>query len=326
MGSCRDCLSREGIRGVPVASLPSAKTPSKTMDRFLFPTEGTRRIVLSSYHDVSMISDHLQSAANTWDGDAAAVLNKQAAKLLDDDGCSHTVAPPTALQKFVSKYKDWHDSQRQRRIGEPFTSGASGSNVLESSPAKIWGRAASNFLLAQEDAPVDFRRGPFDGAQQDRRWRQQAGQADRRESIFTEGGRGLEATDKDKLWIETYRRGIPAQKIHHKRKRPQRPASSGHDRCYRALRPFRLCEAPAGLSLSSQRERLQLSNSGVYATMLACNCVLSLPHQDIETSVRFHSNMQGHALLDASVLCFFPLLVKLPLPYNQCFILSCPTH
>ena len=30
-------------------------------------------------------------------------------------------------------------------------------------------------------------------------------------------------------------------------------ASGGHDRCYRALGPFRLCEAPAGLSLSSQR-------------------------------------------------------------------------
>ena len=36
---------------------------------------------------------------------------------------------------------------------------------------------------------------------------------------------------------------------------------SGLNRCHRALRPIRLCEAPAGLSLSSQRVRLMLFTS-----------------------------------------------------------------
>ena len=30
-------------------------------------------------------------------------------------------------------------------------------------------------------------------------------------------------------------------------------------------------------------------HSGAYATVLACSCVLSLPHHDIETPVRFHA-------------------------------------
>ena len=47
-------------------------------------------------------------------------------------------------------------------------------------------------------------------------------------------------------------------------------ASSGHDGCYRALRPFRLCEAPAGLSLFSQLVRTVAlhEHMGANATMI----------------------------------------------------------
>ena len=47
-------------------------------------------------------------------------------------------------------------------------------------------------------------------------------------------------------------------------------ASGGHDRCHRAPRPFRLCEAPAGLSLFSQRVRTVAlhEHSGTNATMI----------------------------------------------------------
>ena len=43
--------------------------------------------------------------------------------------------------------------------------------------------------------------------------------------------------------------------------------TSGHDRCYRALRPIRLCEAPAGPSFFSQRVRTDAlyEHSGVHA-------------------------------------------------------------
>ena len=45
------------------------------------------------------------------------------------------------------------------------------------------------------------------------------------------------------------------------------PASSGHDKSYRALRPIRLCEAPAGLGLFSLRVRTEAlyEHSGVHA-------------------------------------------------------------
>ena len=45
------------------------------------------------------------------------------------------------------------------------------------------------------------------------------------------------------------------------------PASSGHDRRYRALRSIRMCEVPAGLSLFSQRVRTETlyEHSGVHA-------------------------------------------------------------
>ena len=65
----------------------------------------------------------------------------------------------------------------------------------------------------------------------------------------------------------------------------QEVIASGHDRCYRALWPIRLCEAPAGLSLFSQRVRTDAlhEHSGVHA---ASNgqfffSVLSLPHYDL---------------------------------------------
>ena len=43
--------------------------------------------------------------------------------------------------------------------------------------------------------------------------------------------------------------------------------ANGHHRCYRALRPIRLCEASAGLSLFSQRVRTDAlyEHSGVHA-------------------------------------------------------------
>ena len=54
---------------------------------------------------------------------------------------------------------------------------------------------------------------------------------------------------------------------------------SGHDGCYRALRPFRLCEAPAGLSLFSQRVRIKLTTNtqGYTPQRLARSFVLRLP-------------------------------------------------
>ena len=60
---------------------------------------------------------------------------------------------------------------------------------------------------------------------------------------------------------------------------------SGHDRCCRALRPIRLCEAPAGLSLFSQQVRTDAlyEHSGVHAASYKqfLFSVLGLPHHDL---------------------------------------------
>ena len=61
--------------------------------------------------------------------------------------------------------------------------------------------------------------------------------------------------------------------------------ASGHDRCYRALRPIRLCEAPAGLSLFSQRVRTDAlyEHSEVHAasSRVFFFSVLDLLHHDL---------------------------------------------
>ena len=74
-------------------------------------------------------------------------------------------------------------------------------------------------------------------------------------------------------------------------------ASSGHDRCYRALRPIRLCEAPAGLSLFSQRVRTvaRHEHSGSKLQVSSSFFLLSLLHHDYLTSLRFHFHFHQSA-------------------------------
>ena len=61
--------------------------------------------------------------------------------------------------------------------------------------------------------------------------------------------------------------------------------TSGHDRCFRALRPIHLCEAPAVLSLFSLRVRPDAlyEHSGVHAASEKqfIFSVLSLSHHDL---------------------------------------------
>ena len=69
--------------------------------------------------------------------------------------------------------------------------------------------------------------------------------------------------------------------------------ASGHDRCYRALRSIHLCEAPADLSLFSQRVRTEAlhEHSGVHA---ASNRHAEPASSWLVTSMRIHFHFRHH--------------------------------